>query len=117
MSQKPSWTLKGHHSPEAKNSTFGFAYAVVIASVTFQSHAQRYKAAMCAIVILAGIFIAKKALHSASILGISTALFSLIWVLPMINHNIFFTVDGWFMLAHSTLALAVAFGAFSYLKN
>jgi hypothetical protein len=117
MSQNKSWTVKGHHAPEAKNSTFGFAYAVIIASVTFQSHAQPYKAAMCLIVLLAGIFIVKKALAAYSILGIATAVFSLIWLLPIFNHKIFFTVDGWFMLAHSTLALAVAYGAFSYLKN
>ena len=112
-----NWTLRGKFDPAAKNSTFGYAYAVIIATITFQSHPQRYKVGTCIVILLAGLFIAKKALAAASILGISTAVFSLIWVLPIVDTNIFYHVDGWFMLAHSALAMAVAFGAFSYLKN
>jgi hypothetical protein len=117
MSEGKSWTFKGHYPLEAKNSSFGFVYAVVIASVTFQSHAHRYSPATAAIFLLAGAFIAKKAFAAASILGVTTAIFSLLWLLPLFNQNVFYTVDGWFMLAHSALALAVGLGAFSYLKN
>jgi hypothetical protein len=117
MGQDRTWTLKGEFPAEAKNSTFGFAYAVIIAALTFQNHPQPYKIGMSFIVLLAGAFIAKKALSAGSILGISTAIFSLIWLLPIFDSHIFYRVDLWFMLTHSLLALAVAFGAFSYLKN
>ncbi len=117
MSESKSWTFKGQYPLDAKNSSFGFVYAVVIASVTFQSHAHRYSPATAVIFLLAGLLIAKKALTAGSILGALTAAFSLVWLLPLFNQNVFYSVDGWFMLAHSALALAVGFGAFSYLKN
>jgi|GEM_PF-2529313 hypothetical protein len=117
MSSGSRWSLKGEFDPEAKNSTFGFAYAVIVASLTFQTHAQRYRIAMCVIILLAAVFIAKKAIASTSILGIATGIFSLLWILPIFDSHLFYRVDGWYMLAHSALALAVAFGAFSYLKN
>ena len=34
MSSGSRWSLKGEFDPEAKNSTFGFAYAVIVASLT-----------------------------------------------------------------------------------
>jgi lysylphosphatidylglycerol synthetase-like protein (DUF2156 family) len=54
---------------------------------------------------------------SRSIVGIGTVIFSLIWILPIVNANIFYSLDIWFMLAHSILALAVAVGAFTYMKS
>jgi hypothetical protein len=35
-----NWTLKGNFDPAAKNSTFGYAYAVIIATITFQNVSQ-----------------------------------------------------------------------------
>jgi len=117
MSETKNWTLFGHFDSQGRNSSFGLAYAVIVAAVTFQSHAQRYKIGMSLLILVAGVFIAKKAWVSNSILGISTALYSLVWLAPIIHFTIFYTVDGWFMVAHSILALAIAVGAFSYLKN
>lgn len=117
VSRTKNWTFLGHFDSQGRNSTFGLAYAVIIAAATFQSHAQRYKIGMSVLVLLAAVFMAKKAWTSNSILGISTAVYSLVWLAPIIHRTIFYAVDGWFMVAHSILALAVAVGAFSYLKN
>jgi hypothetical protein len=117
MGETKSWSFLGHFHSEGRNSTFGLAYAVIIAAATFQSHAQRYKIGMGLLVLVAGVFVAKKAWDSHSILGMATALYSVVWLAPIIRSSIFYSVDGWFMVTHSILALAVAVGAFSYLKN
>ena len=112
-----SWTLLGHYDSKAKNSFFGMALAVFIAAETFGGHDHRYKVLMCLLVLASAAFIALKALKSRSILGALTVAISLIWVAPLIDSNFFYSVDLKFMLAHSALALAVAVGAFSYLKS
>ena len=117
MAEPKNWTLLGYFDSQNRNSFFGMAYSVIVAAATFQSHPQRYKIEMSIVVLVAGVFIAKKAWASDSILGIGTALYSLVWLAPLVHPTIFHTVDGWFMVAHSILALAVAVGAFSYLKN
>lgn len=117
MSDTKNWTFLGHFDSQGRNSSFGLAFSVIVAAATFQSHAQRYKIGMSVLIVLAGVFIARKAWTSGSILGISTALYSLVWLAPIIRSSIFYTVDAWFMIAHSILAIAVAVGAFSYLKN
>ncbi len=112
-----SWTLLGHFEKTARTSFFGMALAVYVALETFGAHGYRYKISMCALVLLSAIYIAKKALAAQSIVGIATTIFSLIWIAPIVNANIFYTVDIWFMATHSILSLAVAVGAFSYLKS
>lgn len=93
------------------------ALSVFIAAETFGSHGHRYKILMCVLVLTSAVVIAFRAFKAKSIIGIATVLFSLIWIYPLINSSVFFTVDLWFMLAHSILALAVAVGAFTYLKS
>ncbi|MSX18288.1 MAG: hypothetical protein F2803_00015 [Actinobacteria bacterium] len=93
------------------------ALSVYIAAETFGSHDHRYKILMCILILISGAYIASKAIPAKSILGISTVLISLIWILPLINDTVFYSLDIWFMSAHSILALAVAGGAFTYLKN
>ena len=117
MSESKGWTLVGRYDAAARNSTFGLVYAVMIAITTFQSHAQRYNIGTCVIIIAAGLYIAKKALASGSILGVATAAYSMIWVLPIFNADLFYHVDGSFVLVHGILSLGVAAGAFTYLKN
>jgi uncharacterized Tic20 family protein len=117
MSESQVWTLLGSYEKSGRNSTFGLVYAVMIAIITFQSHDQRYNIGTSAIILLAGLFIAKKAAASASIVGIATAAYSLIWVVPIFNTSIFYHVDGTFVLVHGILSLGVAVGAFTYLKN
>lgn len=112
-----SWKLLGNYDPKAKNSFFGMALSIFIAAETFGGHGHRYKILMCALVLISSIFLAKKAVAAHSILGIATVVFSLIWVLPIFDATFFYNVDLFFMLAHSALALAIAVGAFSYLKN
>lgn len=90
--------------------------AFFIAAETFGNHHQRYSIFFSALIILAGI-IATKSIPAKSILGIVTTAVSLIWIAPIVNGNIFFTVDLFFMATHSALSLLVAVGAFSYLKN
>ena len=72
---------------------------------------------MCALVLISGAYLGYKALRSYSIVGLATAAFSLIWVLPIVDEKVFYSIDIWFMLAHSILSLGVAVGAFSYLKS
>jgi len=93
------------------------ALSIFIAAETFGSHGHRYKILMCALVLISSIFITKRALAAHSILGIATVIFSLIWILPIFDATFFYSVDAFFMFAHSALALAIAVGAFSYLKN
>lgn len=117
MSETKNWTFLGHFDSKSRNSSFGLAFSVIVAAATFQNHAQRYKISMSVLILVAAVFIAKKAWTSNSILGMATVLYSLVWLAPIIHNTVFYTVDGWFMVAHSILALAVAVGAFSYLKN
>ncbi|CAN2225665.1 hypothetical protein MCEMRE196_01366 [Candidatus Nanopelagicaceae bacterium] len=112
-----SWTLLGHYDPKAKNSFFGMALSVFVAAETFGSHNHKYKYWMCILILASAVFIAKKALSSKSLVGIFTVLISLIWIVPIFDANFFYSLDLAFMLAHSVLALSVAVGAFSYLKN
>ncbi len=93
------------------------ALSVFIAAETFGSHGHRYKILMCALILVSAVVIAYKAVKAKSILGIATTSFALIWIGPLFSTTMFYTLDLWFMLAHSALALAVAVGAFTYLKN
>lgn len=112
-----SWTLLGRYEKTARTSFFGMALAVYVALETFGKHDYRYPISMCVIVLLSAAYIAKKALKAESIVGVLTVLLSLLWIAPIFNSSFFYSVDLSFMLAHSALSLAVAVGAFSYLKN
>jgi len=112
-----SWTLLGQYDSKARTSFFGMALAVYVALETFTSHDYRYHLTMSLLVLCSSVFIAKKALSAKSIVGTFTALFGLIWIAPIVNANVFYSIDLSFMLAHSILSLAVAVGAFSYLKS
>ncbi len=112
-----SWTLLGQYDAKARTSFFGMALAVYLAIETFGSHNYRYSVTMCVIVLLSSAYLAKKAFLSKSIIGAATALFGLIWIAPIIDSSIFYKVDLSFMLAHSILSIAIAVGAFSYLKS
>jgi hypothetical protein len=111
------WSLLGHFDPKAKNSVFGMALAVFIAAETFGAHDHRYKLLMSLLVLISGVFIGAKAYAARSITGLLTLALSLIWSIPLVNKNFFYSLDLTFMLAHSALALLVAVGAFTYLKN
>jgi hypothetical protein len=111
------WTPLGHYEKEGRNSFFAMALAIYIAAETFGAHNHRYKVLMCLLVLISAAYISTKAIASRSIVGIGTVIFSLIWILPIVNANIFYSLDIWFMLAHSILALAVAVGAFTYMKS
>ena len=93
------------------------ALSVFIAAETFGSHDHRYKILMSLLVLASAGVIAMKAIPAKSILGLATIAISLIWIIPIFNETFFYSVDLLFMLAHSALALAVAVGAFTYLKN
>lgn len=112
-----SWSLLGHYDAKARNSFFGMALAFYIAAETFGSHNHRYKVLMCALVLISGAFLGYKAFRAHSIVGLATAAFALIWILPLVDDTVFYSIDIWFMLAHSILSLGVAVGAFSYLKS
>ncbi|MFM6941243.1 MAG: hypothetical protein ACKOXI_04630 [Candidatus Planktophila sp.] len=111
------WTLLGHYEASAKNSLFGMALAVFIAAETFGTHDHRYKILMSLLVLISAAFIGWKAVGAQSILGLLTVLLSLLWIIPIVDATFFYSVDLTFMLAHSALALAIAVGAFTYLKN
>ena len=117
MGVNSSWSLLGTFDRQARNSFFGMALSVFIAAETFGSHGHKYKTLMCVLVLTSAVVIAARALKAKSFLGIATTVFSLIWIAPLFNSSVFYTVDLWFMLAHSILALAVAVGAFTYLKS
>lgn len=93
------------------------ALAVFIAAETFGGHDHRYKILMCLLVLISAVVIARKAFAAKSIVGALTVALSLVWILPIVDATFFYSVDLTFMLAHSALALAVAVGAFTYLKN
>ena len=112
-----SWSLLGHFDPKAKNSVFGMALAVFIAAETFGAHDHRYKVLMSLLVLISGAFIGVKAFSAHSLVGLLTAALSLLWAIPLVNKEFFYSLDLTFMLAHSALALLVAVGAFTYLKN
>lgn len=112
-----TWKLLGHYNSQARTSFFGMALAIYIAAETFGSHNHRYKVLMCALVLISGAYLGYRALKAQSIVGAATALFSLIWILPLVDKTVFYSVDIWFMLSHSILSLAVAVGAFTYLKS
>lgn len=111
------WSLLGHYDRTARNSSFGYVLAIIVAMETFNSSGHRYKTWMCYLIIASGIYIAKKAFSTKSILGIATSVFSLIWLAPLLDSNFFYNIDLNFMLAHSALSLAVATGAFTFLKS
>jgi hypothetical protein len=111
------WTLLGHYEKQGRTSFFAMALAIYVAAETFGAHGHRYKILMCLLILISAAYLASKAIPSRSVVGISTVIFSLIWVLPIVNANVFYSVDLWFMLAHSILALAVAVGAFTYMKS
>lgn len=111
------WSLLGNYDRALKNSYFGYALSVIIAMQTFNKSGVRYSVWMSALFIASGAYIAKKALSGKSYLGIATALLSLVWFAPIISADAFYNINLNFMLAHSTFALSVAVGAFSYLKS
>lgn len=114
---KQSWSLLGHYEKSGRNSTFGYVYAVLVAMATFQSHSQRYKIEMSVIVLVAGAFIAKKALSKYSIVGVATGVYSLLWLWPIFDSTVFYKVDLNFVIAHAILAMGVGIGAFTFLKD
>lgn len=111
------WSLLGQYPKGGRNSYFGMALALLVAMETFNSQPARYKIWMCVLILASALIILQKAAKSKAILGIATSLFSLIWLLPIFNSDIFYAIDGWFFAAHSILSLAAAVGAFTYLKN
>jgi hypothetical protein len=111
------WTLLGNYNKDARNSFFAMALSIYIAAETFGAHEHRYKILMSLLILASGAYLASKAIPARSIVGISTSAFSLIWLLPILNADIFYSVDIWFMLTHSILAISVAVGAFTYMKN
>lgn len=117
MSNSGKWSLLGDFKADAKSSFFGMALAVIVAMETFGNHGARYKVWTCFLFIVSGIYLAIKARDKRSIVGVATGAFSLIWLLPVFQPTVFYTVDGWFMLSHSIFSLAVAVGAFTYLKS
>lgn len=112
-----AWSLLGRYDRSARNSFFGMALAVFIAAETFGAHEHRYKALMSLLILASGALIAYKAFGARSILGLLTAALSLLWAIPLFDEGFFYSLDLTFMLAHSALAMAVAVGAFTYLKN
>ena len=117
MSSDKSWSLLGAYDKEAKSSIFGIVLAVITAAETFRTGDAQYKLWMSVIILASGAFIAKKAFDAASIAGIFTGLFTLVWVIPFFDSQFFYSVDATFMILHSIYSLAVAVGAYSYLKN
>lgn len=112
-----SWNLLGQYDPKARTSFFGLALAIYLALETFGKHQYRYQVSMCVLILACGAYLAKRALNAHSIVGIATSIFTLIWIFPIFNESLFYSVDLTFMLAHSILSLAVAVGAFTYLKR
>jgi hypothetical protein len=117
VSKTQGWSLLGRFDSAARTSVFGMVLAAIIASETFSNKEINYALWMSALILISGGFIGKKALTSQSLLGIFTAIFSLLWLIPLFNSQFFNSVDLIFMLTHSILSLCVAVGAFTYLKN
>ena len=117
MASEKSWSALGVYDKEAKASIFGIVLAVITTAETFRSGDAPYKLWMSAIIIASGIFIAKKAYDSGSYLGILTGLFTLVWIMPFLDSTFFYSMDATFLTIHSIYSIAVAVGAYSYLKN
>ena len=117
MASEKSWSALGVYEKEAKASVFGIVLAVITAVETFRTGEAPYKLWMSAMILASGAFIAKKAYDSGSYVGILTGLFTLIWVIPFVDSTFFYAVDATFIVLHSIYSLAVAVGAYAYLKN
>jgi hypothetical protein len=117
MASEKSWSALGVYEKEAKASIFGIVLAVITTAETFKSGDSPYKLWMSAIIIASGVFIAKKAYDSGSYLGILTGLFTLVWIMPFLDSTFFYSMDASFLTIHSIYSIAVAVGAYSYLKN
>jgi hypothetical protein len=117
MASEKSWSALGVFEKEAKASIFGIVLAVITTAETFRSGETPYKLWMSAIVLASGVFIAKKAYDSGSYVGILTGLFTLIWIIPFFDKTFFYSMDATFLTIHSIYSIAVAVGAYSYLKN
>ena len=117
MASEKIWSALGVFEKEARESIFGIVLAVITAAETIRTGDAPYKLWMSAMILASGAFIAKKAYDSGSYVGILTGIFTLIWVIPFLNKDFFYSVDGTFLLLHSIYSLAVAVGAYSYLKN
>jgi hypothetical protein len=117
MASEKSWSALGVFEKEAKASIFGIVLAVITTAETFRSGDAPYKLWMSAIILASGVFIAKKAYDSGSYVGILTGLFTLIWIIPFLDSTFFYSMDATFLTIHSIYSIAVAVGAYSYLKN
>ena len=117
MASEKSWSALGVYEKEAKASIFGIVLAVITTAETFKSGDSPYKLWMSVIILASGVFIAKKAYDSGSYLGILTGLFTLIWIVPFLDKTFFYSMDATFLTIHSIYSIAVAVGAYSYLKN
>jgi hypothetical protein len=117
MASEKSWSALGVFEKEAKASIFGIVLAVITTAETFRSGDAPYKLWMSAIILASGVYIAKKAYDSGSYVGILTGLFTLIWIIPFLDSTFFFSMDATFLTIHSIYSIAVAVGAYSYLKN
>ena len=117
MASEKSWSALGVFEKEAKASIFGIVLAVITTAETFRSGDAPYKLWMSAIILTSGVFIAKKAYDSGSYVGILTGLFTLIWIIPFLDSTFFYSMDATFLTIHSIYSIAVAFGAYSYIKN
>jgi hypothetical protein len=117
MASQKSWSALGVFEKEAKASIFGIALAVITTAETFRSGEAPYKLWMSAIILASGVFIAKKAYDSGSYVGILTGLYTLIWIIPFLDSTFFYSMDATFLTIHSIYSIAVAVGAYSYLKN
>jgi hypothetical protein len=117
MASQKSWSALGVFEKDAKSSIFGIVLAVITAAETFRTTDAPYKLWMSAMILASGAFIAKKAYDSGSYVGILTGLFTLIWVIPFFDKTFFYSMDATFLVLHSIYSLAVAVGAYSFLKN
>jgi hypothetical protein len=117
MASEKSWSALGVFEKEAKASIFGIVLAVITTAETFRSGETPYKLWMSAIILASGLFIAKKAYDAGSYVGILTGLFTLIWIIPFFDKTFFYSMDATFLTIHSIYSIAVAVGAYSYLKN
>lgn len=111
------WSLLGSYNSAARNSFFGYALSILVAMETFGNGGEKYKYWMCLLIILSGFYIGIRSLKAKSYLGITTSLISLIWFIPLFDENFFYQVDLTFLIMHSAYSLAVAVGAFTFLKS
>jgi hypothetical protein len=117
MASEKSWSALGVYEKEAKANIYGILLAVITAVETLRSGQAPYKLWLSTIIIASGVFLVKKAYDSGSYVGILTGLYTLIWVIPFVDSTFFYSVDGTFLALHSIYSIAVAVGAYSYLKN